>query len=422
MTMVAPPGRAVSSATRRIGLAALVGQLSGVAVSPLLTRLYSPDAFGEMAVLSGLANVVVPVIAFGIGDASFAARSDREIRRLVRLSVMVCIGSLPVLWALVALTGHMALTGALVHRWWVPPVFSVHVGLLALGGVLQAVAAQQLQVSRLAVSHLVQGVTRPALQVAAAAMTHGVGGLLLGEVACRAATVVTLWHKVPSLRSGSQHRWRLVAGTAKRVRHFALARTPSVWLFNVGSALPPTLVASQFGAAAAGQFGLVLLVFSAPIGLVQKAIGDVFAGHYASIRRVDPAAATRLLVRTATTLLGVGLAAAALLRAAAEWALPLAFGETWAVSGRLAVIMAPQLAADLAVGSLGHVLSVTERPAWKLAFDVARLTAITAAFGAGRALHWSLETTLGVMSWGIVGAFGVYAVLVFRADAASRIG
>jgi O-antigen/teichoic acid export membrane protein len=419
--MPRPPRSApLAVATGRIGAAALAGQLAGIAASPLLTRLYSPAVFGQFTVVTSLANALVPLVALGVGDAVFSARSDRHVRRLVLLAVALSAASVPFIWLAAAAFGARFLPPAMVATWWMAPALSLEVGILALGGVLQAVAAQQLQVARLAVAHLAQGVARPVVQLGATLVSHGLGGLLVGEMACRAASIAALWRAMPPVQWARLRRWRLLSATARHVRGFALARTPSVWLFNLGTALPPILVAKHFGAAAAGQFGLVVLVFSAPIGLVQKAMGDVFAGQYARTRLESPMAASRVLSQAALGLLGIGLLSGLAMRFAAGWALPLVFGPTWQVSGALAAVMAPQLAADLAIGSLGHVLNITARPAWKLLFDVARLLAIAFAFALARYASLSLETTLMCMTWGLVLAYVLYGGLIFRADRATR--
>src|SRR4029079_2588017 len=126
-----------------------------------------------------------------------------------------------------------------------------------------------------------------------------------------------------------------------------------------------------------GLYTLMWSVIVAPGGLVQKAVGDVFIGHFAERFRTDRPTARRFLLRTAVVLSLISLGPGLVLWLWGGPGFAFLFGEPWRPAGRLASRMVRLLMADLVIGPLGGALNVANRPDAKLYFDAARLGGYT---------------------------------------------
>jgi O-antigen/teichoic acid export membrane protein len=397
-----------------VGGAALLAQLIGLLAAPIAARLFSQGDFGRFGLFFSLANVLVTLALFGLTDALIAARSDED-ARLLRAGTMYSIGVMTPLLGLATfglIQLHLFGYGALPR--WSALLMVLEVGVIAGVMVLQMWLIRRRGFRRIAYGHVTQGVFRAAGQIGAGFLGLGYVGLAVADGFARTAVIVVLQRDVfHDLRAALAVSLRDAVRAVWRYRLFPLFRTPSTFANNLGTALPPALVAMAYGVSAAGLYSLMSTVIVAPIALVQKAVGDVFLGHFAEQFHDDPRAARQFLLRV-----GLGLAAVAAIPAVilALWGEPvfaLLFGEKWRTAGALASRMAPALAADMAIGTLGSALNVVNRPDAKLGFDVARVGGYVAAYAIAKSMALPLEGMVVLIARFAVLSYAVYAALIY---------
>lgn len=68
------------------------GQVVVFAFSPLITRIYGPEAFGLQGVFLALISILSPAIALRYPMAIVVAETDGEFRHIARLAVRVAFG------------------------------------------------------------------------------------------------------------------------------------------------------------------------------------------------------------------------------------------------------------------------------------------------------------------------------------------
>jgi O-antigen/teichoic acid export membrane protein len=261
----------------------------------------------------------------------------------------------------------------------------------------------------LAGGHVTLGIARSAGQLGAGSIGAGFLGLGLAEALSRTAVLLVLMRSArEDLRLARSVSAREIRAALSRYRHFPLFRTPSTLANNVGTAMPAALVTMAYGVSATGLYTLMATVLVAPSGLVQKAVGDVFIGHFAHEFRKNRRRAQQFLVNVALALVVLSIVPAVILRL---WGAPMfamVFGEKWRAAGHLAGIMVPVLMADFVIGPLGGALNVVNRPEAKLVFDVLRLAGLVAAYAL--AMHASAPLA-GMMTY--FSAFGVASYVVY---------
>src|SRR5690625_2405156 len=62
-----------------------------IAVSPIITRLYGPEAFGIMGTFNSLMSIIIPIAALTYPYAIVLPKKDEEAVSIMRLSIIISI-------------------------------------------------------------------------------------------------------------------------------------------------------------------------------------------------------------------------------------------------------------------------------------------------------------------------------------------
>ncbi|MEI4197523.1 oligosaccharide flippase family protein [Roseovarius sp. E0-M6] len=380
------------------GGAAGVAQLFVLATTPIATRLFDGEAFGTLGLFMAFSNILTIGVHFGLIDTILAAKDDDEAETLLlAVFLSIAVMSVPVgatMFALIALD----LFGAGALPIWTAPATALQAACVAAVMAQQMAAIRRRTYRTLAGSHLALGLSRGGGQIGFGFLGLGSIGLVMSELGSRLVTALVLWHLSPPLPKLDRKALRRAASTALGWRRFMVFRTPATLLGVLKVSFPPLLIGAFFMVDQVGYFTLTTAVLFAPIGLLQKAIGDVFTGNYSAARRSDPREATRILWRTAAGLGGLGF----LMAAALYWSGPelfsVVFGAPWRSSGEIASILAPAFWAMVLAAPLSPVLNVLRRPDLLMWFNAAAVVVFIFLYWATGFWRLDFKATVGGIS------------------------
>lgn len=426
-----PKNRFARSVSVLVGGTAF-GQALLVLVSPLLTRLYSPEDFGLLAVYAGLLGSFTVIASLRYELAIPLPDDDRDAASVAILSLIVVLGitllAITILWTWGQPITELLNTPALRPYLWLLPL-----GLL-LGGLYQVLnywAIRTKQFSVIARTRISQSTSQVAVQLGGAFM--GPLALLLSHVAGQAAGNSTL-----ALLAARRHaelfgavRWTHIKAAAIRWRRFPLFDTWS-GLGNVaGLQLPPILFAALFTPAAAGIYMLAHRVLQTPMSLLGHAIAQVFFSQSAEAKREGRLAP--LVAGIHKQLAYFAMPPALLLILSGPELFALVFGNEWRQSGQFAQWMAPWLYLVFITSPLSQLFSVLEKQVQGMAFQltllIVRVGALflgaakgdllftVALYSIGSALCW-----LGFLWWIVRASGNAYTSLVMPTLGALALG
>src|SRR5690625_2981167 len=66
-------------------------QLIALISSPIITRLYGPEAFGVMGVFMGIIQIIMPVVSLTYPIAIVLPKNDRNAKRIAKLSIIIAL-------------------------------------------------------------------------------------------------------------------------------------------------------------------------------------------------------------------------------------------------------------------------------------------------------------------------------------------
>jgi O-antigen/teichoic acid export membrane protein len=362
-------------------------------LGPWLTRLYTPEQFGQYALFAALAANLAVVACARYDFALPLATDDAEARDLMALCLRILLTVLALSLLLAALLGA---AGALPHWGWLPVA-------VASAGAVQWLAMWATRAQRfpaLAASRVVQHGGGALAQAAGGVAQVGAVGLVVGPIVAGLAALA--WLRGPAPHGGWSGLWkvptRACLAAARKHRDFPLFNMPHAFAGALSDTLTVALLVAWTGEAGAGFWGLAMRYLKAPATLVGSAVSQAL---YPQLANTDPLAARAAVRRVMGVLALLALPLVLVLLLAGPALFAIAFGERWREAGELARALAPYIGVHFIASPLAVVTMAWGAQAWALRLALVGLVLFLGAL------------LLGLMWGGLLGgAWAVSAVTV----------
>ena len=339
---------------------ALVGQAIPLLLSPILTRLYDPTAFGALALLTALVSVLQCVSTGRYHQAIVIPRDDQEGILIAKLALAVAVAVSATVTALLIVMKFVALEESPlgVLGWW---VLAAPVGGL-LGAIADVGVAYNVRNDRAGTVAAATGIRAAGAGLAQIILSWEPGqkeGLISGNFVGLALGNQALFRALRTRFVAEKLTWNKARVIASRYRRFPLFDTWGT-LANIASySLLVIGVAALYSADTAGQYSLAYRTLTLPLAILGTAVAQLLMKEFAL--RLDGPSLTRSFDRATLLLATVSLPAFVLAYFLLEPLFAIIFGDEWRAAGAFAAAMAPLNAVRLVVSPLSVVYTVAER-------------------------------------------------------------
>ncbi|HGE6078693.1 TPA: lipopolysaccharide biosynthesis protein [Vibrio cholerae] len=353
----------------------LVGGTAGaqalmILAAPLLTRVYTPEDFGLLAVYSGLLAIFAVVASLNYELAIPLPENNSEAANVLVLSLLTVLLITGVSAIIVLVAGQQIAdvlnTPELSSYFWLLPL-----GVLLAGiyNVFNYWALRTKAFGDIARTRVSQTLATLAVQF----LGFKLGGiaLLLGQAGGQGVGSIRLARSVIQHKEFSCWSWMGVWQAAKRYKKFPIFSTWSGLFNTAGTQLPPLMFAVFFSAGAAGLYALAHRVLAIPMSILGDAIGKVFFSNAAEAYRKGHLAP--MVEKVHRKLAEIAMPATLLLVIAGPELFAFVFGKNWREAGEFARYMAPWLYMVFITSPLSTLFSVMERQRAGLFFQAALL-------------------------------------------------
>lgn len=352
-----------------------IAQILGVVSLPLLTRLFSPEDFGILAVYTACQSVLLAVASARIEWLAPNARTRSEAIALIGVGLMALASScLTILLITAALGAQIGLQlGVTSKDSWIFILLPLGVMAGGLQLLIQSWHVYQTELKIVGRSKLAQSFSTLLLSVLSGVGGAGASGLLLSYIS-------GFWVAVGILVNRQKDFFRLIrrisftrilksANLSKKDAGFAV----SLGLVNVILLMSPTIMISIFyDTKTVGLYSLVFKVATAPIGLFSTALVHSFWTDAAHLAKNDPQQ-LRFFYNGAIKRLGVLAALATPFFVAAPYYVDVIFGtDEWDGAGVLLAAITPYLVGMIMFSPTTHLI-VYNKQHWQLGIDLLTL-------------------------------------------------
>lgn len=371
----------VQGGVAAISTGTVAGHAGTLLATPVLSRIYSPEAFGAFASLVALVAIASTAGSLRM-DSAIPIATAGDARNLVRTSVWSSLLAGVSCAAILNLAGHHAVS----RDPWLGSLLVVYlVWVTAMYSVLTAYSLRSHQYTAVARRNLLQAWGTAGSQVVFSRWLKSAFGLTAGLAVGRSLGVVSLVRESQLLSewSGAEPKWSV---TLWRYWRFPAVFMPSALLNVLGTQLPILIVARAYGPDSAGNLAQAQTLGAIPAVLLGTAIASVVMAEMASRVRAGDLNQRARYLRVSKALLPVGLVWFLILVLAAPSLLPMILGPGWQLSGEFAAALALGVGSGLVVSPLTVVFLLFERSALNLGLDIGRVALV----GASGIVSWKL--------------------------------
>jgi O-antigen/teichoic acid export membrane protein len=317
-------------------------QLIAVVLSPIITRLYGPEAYGIMGVFISIIAIITPIAALTYPIAIVLPKNDSEAKGLIRLSLYITS-----LIAIVLTLILLLFDNKLIELFQIDDVasFLYLIPLVVIfSGYLQVLQQWLIRTKQFSITAKVSFLH--------ALIFHGsmVAVGIFNPVATVLVVMTTLSNGIKafmlfiftrlsnyqhfSIREKKGEKIPLIK-IAEKYNDFPKYRAPEVLINAASQSLPILLLTIFFGPASAGFYSIGRTVLGAPSQLIGLSVGDVF---YPKINQAaNDGKELSSLIRKATVILGlIGVIPFGTVIVFGPWLFSFVFGENWLIAGEYA--------------------------------------------------------------------------------------
>ncbi|PLC51592.1 hypothetical protein CR159_00715 [Pollutimonas subterranea] len=339
----------------------IAAQLFTVAVSPILTRLYTPADFGVLALFTAMNAVLSIVAAARYETAIMLPRDDGDALNIVVLSGAITLifvtllqAGIFVFEAQIVAVADTPLMGKWIHA------LPLSVALTSCTQIMVFWNNRGKRFRQLATARALHGIGIGSTQCLLGYGGASSIGLIIGHITGHVLGLIALVKA--NLASMAEQR-HFVSSTAvrsngKRYRRFPLFSMWGALFDSSATQVPLFVVASFYSASETGLFGFTVKVLSLPLFLISSAISEVLYQKTTQLDSTSPAALGRYIVGIFILLGCIATPFCALFMLYGVEIFSFVFGQNWARAGEFAGPLSVAAGVRFMVSPLSVVLNL----------------------------------------------------------------
>lgn len=360
----------------------LLAQLIPFLISPILTRIFSPEEFGLFGLYFSISMIISVFITGRYEMAIMLPREHRQAANLVGLSVLITTGISLLLLLIVLLLRYpiaRLLKSPEIAEW----LFVLPVTMFAMG-TYQAFNYwnnRKEKYQRLATSRVARSVNTSGWSIGLGYTALKKGGLILGDAIGQLVSSGFLFFRTwkEDKHFKQQVTKQEMREQAVRYKQFPTFNVTSGLFEKLSGQMPVLFLAHFFGEAVTGFFSFSQRIVSAPSAIVARAIGDIFR-QKASVEYLEKGNCTRLFNKTFVQLLVLSAIPFILFYLFAPPLFAFVFGEEWRVAGEYSQILTPMFFLQFVVSPLSSMFLVAEQQKTDLVLQIFLCASVCGSF------------------------------------------
>lgn len=316
-------------------------QIISLLLSPVITRIYGPEAFGILGTFTSLTKIVIPIAALTYPVAIVLPENDKNAKTLIKLSFLITV-----------LVSFISMVILFLSNETIIKIFNLEdikfliylIPIVILfAGIMQITEQWVIRTNQFSINaksnflhSLIANFSKIGIGffypfafvlVVIQAVSQGIRAFLILFFIRRA--------NYNSIKGNKNEKELTMKEIAKKHYDFPVYRAPEELFSAISQNLPILLLASFFGPAAAGFYNIGNTVLSMPSRIIGKAVGDVF------YPRISEAANTgenlnKLIKKATFSLAGVGILPFSIIILFGPFLFTLVFGSEWTTAGEYA--------------------------------------------------------------------------------------
>jgi O-antigen/teichoic acid export membrane protein len=331
----------------------IVAQAIPIAISPILTRIYTPQDFGLLALFLALLSLFSVAINARYESAIMLPKKDEDAINIFALGIIINSTISLLLFIIVFLFNdsitHVLGNNAIAIWLYFIPLTLFFTGLF---NILTAYNNRQKHYRDIADATIIKSMVMAVIQVGVGLIKSGASGLISGQILSQFFANMRLLKNIVNNRSLMQSINRLkIIALAKKYKNFPKFSLPSALANVLSGHLSNILISIFYSVSTLGFYSIVQRVLGIPSALMGQSIGQVFYEEGTQEKK-RTGVAKNVFNTTLKRLILLGLPSFLILFVVVEELFAVVFGEEWRLAGQYAQIVIPMFFVRFVVATL----------------------------------------------------------------------
>jgi O-antigen/teichoic acid export membrane protein len=339
-----------------------IAQAIPIAISPILTRLYSPEDFGLLALFTAIVSVFGSIANGRYELAIMLPKKDEDAINIVALGFIITVSISLILLVIVIFFNNYftkLLKNDDIEIWlYFIPITVFFIGFF---NILNYFNNRRKNYKDIANAVILKSVISAIIQLSIGFVKSGATGLISGQIVSQMFANLRLLKNIikDKILIKKINKDKIIA-LAKRYKDFPKFSMWAILANTLTRSLTNILISFFYSVATLGFYSLVQRVLGMPSALIGSSIGQVFF-QQATKEKQQTGKAINAFNATVKKLIIIGLPSFGLLFFIVEDLFAFVFGEEWRIAGEYARILIPYMFVNFIVGTISIVNIVFEK-------------------------------------------------------------
>lgn len=360
-----------------------VAQAIPIAISPILTRIFTPEDFGLLALYSSIVLIFSSIVSGRYESAIIIPKDDIDAKNIVFLAVILSLISSVIMFLVIALFSRQlsTLLGSEEIRFWLY-LIPLNIFIISVSIALRHYSNRNKKYKNISQSTMLQSVTQGGGNLLLGTLTQIKGALIMGVFIGNLFCLIFLYKVNLGIFSRNYFDIKKIKFLSKKYINFPKILVASTLIEGVSAQLPVFLLGSFFGPAIVGFYSLSQRTIRLPIGVVGDAFSQVFRQEALDLlnKKND---CSLLFKTTLKKLILIAALPFMLFFIFAPDVFSIVFGANWRVAGEYAQILTPLFFLQFVVSPLSIMIIVREKQAVDLKIQIYLFFSVLLSFVVG---------------------------------------
>lgn len=335
-----------------------IAQAIPIAISPILTRIYTPEDFGIFAIYLAITSIIAVIATGRYEMAIMLPKEEKDVKSILKL-IIILLSIITFATFLIVFIFNDEITNLFENKeisnwlYFLP----ISVFLVGIYQVYNYLLIREKNFKRLSTNKIIVSTTNASTQLGYGFIASNGFGLLFGNIF---SYIISIYFIIKSKVVNRYFNFRSISikEVAREYQNFPKYDVPSVLVNVVANQLPIFALGKYFGLGIVGFYSLMYKVLMMPINLLSGTILDVFKqratedyNKYGNCKDI--------YTKTFKSLLLLGIVPFTILGIWAPEIFAFVFGEKWKIAGDFAQIMTPMLFLKFIINPLSYTFYVT---------------------------------------------------------------
>lgn len=392
-----------------------IAQAVPVAISPILTRIYTPKDFGLFAIFLALSAVFGSIATGRYELAIMLPKKEEDAINIASLGLLITICISILLFVIVLLFNDIIacqLNNQEISVWlyFIP----IAVFLTGLFNVLNYFNIRMDNYKDIAKATIYKSIVLAVFQISIGFLKSGATGLIFGQlISGVSANIKLLKNIIRDKKLVLSINFTQMKILAKRYVNFPKFSMLGIFINSVFQNGTNILISTFYSISTLGFYSLVQRVLGAPSALIGNSIAQVFF-QQASKEKQKTGKAVITFISTAKKLFLVGSPLFLILFFIVEDLFAFIFGEDWRVAGYYAKIVTPLFFVRFISSTVSPVLSVFEKQKVELIIHSSLLVTALILFIVADSFEFNFYLFLSLFSFFMSLVYCVHFIYYFK--------